>query len=269
MEMNIDFHFPKNINLNSPPLTEAWLEVRWQLEATETPNFAVDRKFPFALGLFRSKVKNEFGNVTPLEPSRFPQEMVPHSVHYRFTPIGESWPMLQLGPGVASVNFTNPYTWEVFKTRALYLREQLNYAYENEIQVSSLALRYRNAFEFDYESDDIFNYLQKSLNITIAVPKYISNTITRVSWPQHLNTSLGYALKKPTGQGAIRIATGRKTDTQKPVIVLELEVISIEDSPHYWSTDEGFANWLEDAHDITHEWFFAIIEGDLFDKYQE
>lgn len=267
--MNIDFHFPKNINLNSPPLAEAWLEVQWQLDATGIPNTVVDSKFPFALGLFRSKVKNEFGDITPLDPSRFPQELLPNAVHYRFTPVDKSWPMLQIGPGVASVNFSDPYTWEDFKARSMYLREQINDVYENDIQVKRLDLRYRNIFEFDYESRDLLQYLQKDLNITIAFPKHISDEITQLSWPQHLNSTFSYDLKKPTGRGAIRIATGKKTATQAPVIVVELEVISTQDSMAYWSTDDGFAKWLENAHDVIHEWFFAIIEGDLFDKFRE
>ena len=36
----------------------------------------------------------------------------------------------------------------------------------------------------------------------------------------------------------------------------------------HWSSDEAFDHWLSSAHTIIHEWFFALIEGDLRQGYE-
>ncbi|MCP5094795.1 MAG: TIGR04255 family protein [Chloroflexi bacterium] len=255
-----EFHFQEDLPLTKPPLKEAWLEVRWNLDSDPAP------QFPFALGIFRQSIKEEFDTATPLEQARVPIEMLPHVVRYRFTKGESKFPLIHLGPGVASVNYTSSYTWEIFKEKAEYLREKLNFAYEDNLSIERLVLRYRNTIEFDFINEDLLEFMQSKLNISITPPLHIPGSAAFSTWPRGLSTTLEYELKKPAGKGTIKLDTIIDKEKDKPGIQFQLEIFSLGEEN--WATSGNFITWLEDAHSIIHEWFFALIEGSLFKKFE-
>ena len=122
-DKSFDFKFPANIKLNNPPLVEAWLEIRWKLEQFgPAPGLLRDPAFPFALGILNSNIKNRFSFRTDLAASAAPQDMLPYVVRHKYRPEEDGWPIIQLGPGVATANFTSPYTWSDFRELSLFLR---------------------------------------------------------------------------------------------------------------------------------------------------
>ena len=46
-----------------------------------------------------------------------PDEFTPHIVHHRFRVSPDGWPLLQVGPGVFTVNDTANYRWTEFEKR--------------------------------------------------------------------------------------------------------------------------------------------------------
>jgi uncharacterized protein (TIGR04255 family) len=255
-----DFYFPENIPLSNPPLIEAWLEVRWNLEDDN------DSQFPFALGVFKESIEEHFGNVIRLEQAKFPIDFLPHIVRYRFNGGEQEYPMFQLGPGVASANFSTQYTWEEFKNEAKYLREKLNNAYNDNLSVERLALRYRNIIEIDPIEDNLLEFLQTKLNLSIVPPEHIPGYVADVNSPREINNSYSYDLTKPFGKGVIRLATAKNRSDDAQAILLELQLLS--PGNENWSLDEAFEQWLEEAHSVLHEWFFAFINGSLLENYQ-
>jgi len=114
-----------NIQLQNSPLLEAWLEIRWQLVSSKVanPDLLIDPMYRFAIGNFYSGVKHEFPLAEPLPASQAPEGLLPHIPQTRFRPEKDGSPLLQLGPGVATVNFIKqPYSWHAFKEKALFLR---------------------------------------------------------------------------------------------------------------------------------------------------
>ena len=255
-----DFHFSEDIPLTNPPLMEAWLEVRWRLDQDR------DAQFPFALGVFKESIKEKFDNVTALEQAKIPIEMVPHMVRFRFSMGEQKFPMIQLGPGVASMNYSSPYSWETFKDEAEFLRGKLNAAYDHSLLIEKLVLRYRNIIDFDYINEDLFVFLNNQLNFSMSLPSQIPGSVASVSWPRGLETTFEYELKKPVGKGIIRINTAKHNVNEKRVMMLQLEVLS--PGGETWITEDAFTTWLEDAHNVVHEWFFALVDGSLLDKYK-
>jgi uncharacterized protein (TIGR04255 family) len=57
----------------------------------------------------------------------------------------------------------------------------------------------------------------------------------------------------------IRVATGQKNNI--PAIVWETIIESAGDDLPSMPTD--FSNWIDAAHEITDDWFFKMIEGEL------
>jgi uncharacterized protein (TIGR04255 family) len=270
------FHFDPEIELESNPLLEAWLEIRWQLERDNTTQLMRDPGFPFALGVFYNSVKDQFGYKKELEASRAPEDMLPYVIRHRFRPSKGTWPLLQLGPGVATVNFTKPYTWDLFKEKALYLREKLVDAYDKtELKAQTVALRYRNGVPFEYGSNNLLDFFNQNLNTSVTLSAHIPGSVSSTTRPTSANIFLTFDLLEPKGTGTLRLGTGgrqRKDETNQEIteqmLIWQLEVASGGNDAPALSEEDEFAHWLTSAHAVIHEWFFSLIDGPLFKRYK-
>jgi uncharacterized protein (TIGR04255 family) len=64
---------------------------------------------------------------------------------------------------------------------------------------------------------------------------------------------------RPRGLASLRLFIGEKEGS--PSVLWDTVVESADqDLPRL---PDGFLGWLEEAHAITHDWFFKMIEGDL------
>jgi uncharacterized protein (TIGR04255 family) len=270
-------HFPADIKLESSPLLEAWLEIRWRLQRDAKTELIRDPGFAFALGVFYKSVEDPFGYREDLEASHAPEDMVPYVVRHRFRPGKGEWPLLQLGPGVATVNFTEPYTWDDFKEKAVYLRNKLLDAYgESGLGAQRLALRYRNGVPFRYGSNNLLDFLDQNLNTSVTLPVHIPGPVSSANWPTSANIVLTFDLQDPRGTGTLRLGTGTRTqqdpktgqETKDEMLIWQLEVASKgDDAPELVEEDE-FTRWLTSAHVVIHEWFFSLLDGPLFKHYK-
>lgn len=273
-----EFHFPMDVKLRSNPLAEAWLEIRWKLTPSEAhPNLQRDPHFKFALGPFSESVKNEYGFIENLSASNIPEDVVPYVVRHRFRPKPNTWPLLQIGPGIAAVNFLRYGRWEDFEQAALYLQRKLVAAYQSEdLTTESVALYYRDIEPFSYSEGSVLEFLQTYLNTSVILPEHIPGGAGRQKYPSHSDLAFTYDLDFPKGQGTIRLSTGtRHGESLEPTNVIAQEVVIWqheitsrgEDAPAI-SDEIQFRSWLNDAHTVIHEWFFSLIDGPLRAKYE-
>lgn len=266
-----------NITLQASPLAEAWLDIRWKLDTSdENPMFKQDESFPYALGNFYSLVKSKFGYRENLDISILPVDISPYRVRHRFRTKADGWPLLQLGPGIASFNMTQPYDWNTFKEGSLFLRESVVSSYEDmELVTDTVILHYRNAFPFDYTDSDLLRFLREKLNFSLTLPKTLPGTVVSTENPTSANLQMTFDLSAPKGTGALRLSTGSREvqngeETITENIVIEQIDISSggSDAPDI-NDATPFGNWLDDAHNVAHEWFFAIIDGDLRKRFEK
>ena len=273
--------FPKDIQLKENSLVEAWLELRWktepangQLDASPPDTEMVDPQFAIALGNFFHVVKKTgYSTAERLPAANIPEHFAPHFVRYRFAKARGAWPILQIGPGIATVNFTKPYTWPLFRTEAELLRSSLVKAYEPEdILPNAMVLRYRNAFKYLDTPHSLLPFLADSLNFEISLSERIPGRLARSSGPQEFAVNLGYDLLYDGLRGNIKIAKGKNRNDEGQevdVVVVDLEVHATKVRSSLISSERHFMQWLEEAHDVTHEWYFALIDGALRQKYEE
>lgn len=265
--------------LTSPPLIEAWLELRWRLEETRSmPPMMRDPGYQYALGPFFSSIKGLFPHKEELDANQAPLDIFPHVVRHRFRAEPNGWPMVQIGPGVVSLNFSEPYDWKTFRTRARFVVDRLLDAYvDYPFEPELAALRYRNAEPFEYTKGNLFDFLQDRLNTAISIPEEIPGQSSSRDSPSSVNIVVTYDLNTPKGSGTIRYATGSRkgavqlsgASTVSEVLMFQIEVASSgQDCPDFTAGEE-FVSWLESAHSIAHGWFFSLIEGPLLDKYGE
>jgi len=278
MPTNTKRHFPSDIALPRQPLLEAWLEIRWQLEPPEPAPLRRDPNYPFALGSMYDLVKAQYPFREDLEASRAPLEVLPYVVRHRFRPSESEWPVLQLGPGVATVNLVRPYSWDRLREAAEFLRANLLAAYGGSIPpLDYCALRYRNAVPFEFTRSSIIEFLPSSLNSRIDLPAHIPGFPASSASPTSLILAVTYDLAEPKGTGRIQLGTGNgqapditpTADQPSELLLWDIEVTSGgRDAPPV-NDPAGFSKWLDDAHAVIHEWFFSLIDGVLFREYSK
>jgi uncharacterized protein (TIGR04255 family) len=257
--------FPSDIQLLNSPLIEAWLEVRWEL--TQNPSgMIVDPKYPYALGVFFDSIRDTFGYSEELPASQAPEGILPYVVQHRFRGTKDGWPLIQIGPGVATVNFVEPYKWSTFQQTALFLGEKLLKAYDSQLRIQAVYLRFRNGHRYAYSTKNILDFLKDNLNTTFSLPE---NIISQTSdpFPKQLHIAIQYGLDEPPGIGQITIGSAQIKPDNADLVLWELEVNSQYETAPDIENKEAFCKWLDDAHRVLHEWFLSLIEGTLLEEY--
>jgi uncharacterized protein (TIGR04255 family) len=249
--------------LKNKPLVEALLELKWKLDEV-APGVLQDPVYPLFLGRFHERLRKSYSYIEPLPAVHVPDELTPQVVKYRFRASKDGWPVVQAGPGVATLNFTESYDWDKFAAAAHPFFDDLLDAYAVEDQgprptFSSALLRYINAVPFDAVGKDVLKLLDTKFHTRVALPPKINSTDVVAGPAQGLQLLVSYPLKTPAGTGTIRFSTGAKQG--QPALIWELNVVSTnEQAPQ----DDGiFKKWLNDAHEVVERWFFALIEGEL------
>lgn len=261
--------YSEDLVLESTPLVEAWLELRWELEqVVPTADFQRDPGFPIALGVFYSKIRDRYPVKRDTQSVAAPLEMMPYVARHQFLQDGKNYPLLQLGPGVASVNFTDEYEWADFMKETEFLVESLAESYSDSEIVPALAtLRYRNAHDVQYFEKDLFSYAKQNLNTSIELPEQIPGFASEKKIPTSADLAFTFDLTKPKGTGTFRLTTGKRNRDQSQILVSQMEIASGgKDCPNFLDYQE-FQPWLSDAHLVAHEWFFSMIEGNLSSEY--
>jgi uncharacterized protein (TIGR04255 family) len=254
--------------LKHKPLVEALVELKWSLP--DAPSEGRGDVYPLLLGRLHERVREDYPYVEPLPAANVPDQLTSHMVKYRLRTSRDGWPLLQVGPGVSTLNFTDSYDWERFSEEAKSFFSKLLEAYAVDgdsprPEFTSALLRYINALEFDPANSDVLDCLAKRFNTRFLLPEGIHSAEQVQGSPVALQIAATYPLAAPPGTGTIRFTTGAKKG--KPAIIWESNILSVGNQTP--QDAEAFEQWLRSAHDVAETWFFAIIKGELeelFDK---
>jgi len=251
--------------LKNKPLVEAILEVRWELaqpiQVSGVPQVATptaDPHYRLLLGRLFDRFQKEYPAHEQLPTATLPDEMVGHMVQHRFRAARDDWPLVQVGPGILTLNDTRRYTWIDFQQRAKEAVVRLFDAHPNvsEFRIQGLVLRYIDAVEFHYEEESAFAFLRDKLKVDISLPPTLFEQTGIVHSPRSLSWQATFQCSNPRGGVLVSFATGQKEG--KPAILWETTVLSQRDDLP--AMPSGFPAWIDAAHEITHDWFFKLIE---------
>lgn len=113
------FTFGPHLELNrheklpKAPLREVIFELRWGLGYDPSSKQELDLGFDMAQGQFKHLVEQEFPFHRRLTPQNFPLSLFSHKVVHQFWKAENTYPLLQLGPGLFSQNDTEKnYVWD-------------------------------------------------------------------------------------------------------------------------------------------------------------
>ena len=253
--------------LTNKPLVEALLELQWSLKPVG-PNALKDPSYPLYVGRLYEKCKNIYQYYEELPTAQIPDELSPYTMKYRFRKHKDGWPLIQVGPGIAAINFTEKYDWKSFLEASKHFYKDLHESYilDNKQlppKLTSILLRYINAVQIS-DHVNLFDFLAKQLHTKIVLPREISESDNVSKYPNNFELNVTCLLKVPNAVGSIRFGFGLKN--AKPAIIWELQVRSLgENVPQEPSKYE---TWLAEAHDAIEQWFKTLIKGKLHKQFK-
>jgi len=188
-------------------------------------------------------------------------------VQHRFRKGKDQWPLIQIGPGIITVNDTDGYLWEDFEKRIIKSVNTLFESYpdsKNNLKLSSVVLRYIDGIAFDFEKEDIFSFLKEQMKTSINLyPKLFEDTGVKKQ-PLDFDLRNSFVSTKPKGVVHIRFVRGKT----KELDALLLETIVQSTTEYVPKGQDEIVDWVKDAHDLTDDWFFKLIRGKLLRRFE-
>lgn len=252
--------------LKNKPLVEAIFELRWNLQEL-TPGMKIDPHYKLLIGRLYDKLNNEYPFHEQLPSAAMPDEIAGYIVQHRFRKDKDKWPLVQIGPGIITINDTEGYIWEEFEKRIIQIVNTLFEAYpesKNNLKVNRLLLRYIDAIAFDFEKDDISFFLREQMKTKIELYQNLFENTGVGKVPLGLDLRFSFASNKPKGAIHIRFTRGKRKEIDTLIWETMVESVSA-DIPEVQSAID---DWIKKAHDLADDWFFKLIEGKLVRRFE-
>ena len=251
--------------LKNKPLVEAIFELRWELK--KSAQGMIDPHYKILIGTIYDRVKDEYPFYEPLQTATIPDEIAGYVVQHRFRKSEGKWPLIQIGPGIITLNDTEGYVWEDFQKRIYHMVDVLFDAYpdaENNLKINWLLLRYIDAVDFNYDENDIFSFLSENLKIQVNIYEKLFEETGVEKLPIGFDLRFSFPANKPQGAVHLRFVRGKRKNVD--ALIWETQVQSVGE--HAPKTKEQIKAWAIDAHALTHDWFFKMIEGELMRRFE-
>jgi len=247
--------------LKNKPLVEAILEVRWALEAGPTPDMKRDPYYKFLLGKLFESVKKEYPHHEELPAAIAPEDLTPFMVHHRFRAKPDGWPLLQVGPGVFTVNETEAYQWVTFERCINDAIPKLVAAHPEPeaLKFDTIILRFINAIPLDFARVNVLTFLSEQMRTNCSLPSSIFEGGVVSGSPVEISNQIVFPCTKPRGVLLFKFHSGKKREA--PALIFQISFVSRGD--HVPTMPTGFNEWAEAAHAIVETSFFQLIAGDL------
>lgn len=254
--------------LKNKPLKEVILELRWELPETTPSGEKFDPNYRRFLARMEESVIGDYTKYKPLPAADVPEKLIPHVVQHQFWTADNTWPVIQVGSGIITVNDTAGYRWLNFRERISYLVELFFKAHpdSSNLNLSRTLLKYINARKFDYDQADAFVFLKDKLKVGIDMSQIMSQDSQMTATPHALNLTTVFLSQQPKGSIEIKIRRGKIHEDD--VLFWELTSFTAgRDVPG--ARQQDIVTWSEDAHSLIRELFFKMIEGELLEEFEE
>lgn len=252
-----------NEELTNKPLIEAIFELKWKLQKFENGDQDPNK---ILAGMLYDKLKKDYPYFEKLAAADLPDEVAAYKVQNRFRVDKEKWPVVQIGPGIITVNDTENYKWEDFEKRIIEVVNILLDIYPNpkNLIFNSLLLRYIDSIDNFSTENNMFSFLEEKMHTKIELDEKLFEPKGVDINPLGIDFQTTFMSSKPKGAITLRFVRGDIENISK--LVLETIFLSLEkDVPN--DKDE-IKQWLMEAHKLTDDWFFKLIEGDLYERFK-
>ena len=249
-----------------PPLVEAIVEIRWELKRDQQTQRLRDVAYPMMYGRLYERLKKDFPLIEDLPATQAHPEAAPYVVRHRLRKDKESWPALQIGPGIITINETKNYSWTELRALTLRLVEAIVELFprqEMPLNFVKTEVRYINAIRLDSPDEHPLAFFQEKLHTKLELDAALFDGSGIGQKPLDVGVNLVYPLSRPIGNLLIALNLG-EVDA-KPAVLFQTIVQSFgETAPQ---DTEGFTNWLLEAHEISEHSFHTFCKGPLMNRF--
>ncbi|MEI9894277.1 MAG: TIGR04255 family protein, partial [Chthoniobacter sp.] len=248
------------MKLTNPPLVEAVFAVRWKL-SPHKDGYWIDPKYQIALGRFQSLIEKQFPVWEKLPMAEAPEQVAAYHPLHRFRVSANQYPMLQLGPGVLTINNSTGYEWSEFEDLCMRTVHFLIDAYRDSvIELHNLELRYVNTHPLnELQSMD---FLAQKMGVIIQLPEGLFSGQAVQRKTTSFNFSAGFENSTPPGVAQINLRQGKRGTV--PSLLWDFGFLAQKELPDF---PEGLPEWLKQAREVAHQWFLALTEKHLLEGY--
>jgi uncharacterized protein (TIGR04255 family) len=251
--------------LLSPPLLESIFELRWELEGDPQAGRLRDPAYPMMYGRLYEKLKKDFPLIEDLPSTQVHHEASPYAVRHRLRKEKDSYPLIQVGPGLVTVNDARGYSWTRFRgwiEKVAGLVKELYPAGAFPLNFIKAELRFVNGVRFDPQLNHPLQFLREMLNTKIEFNPELFASQEISSKPLAVALNVAYPLSSPVGNFALSVGMGQIEG--KPALIFQTMIQSVGETAPQNGT--SLAAWLKQAHQTASHAFLSMCHGPLLQK---
>lgn len=250
--------------LENPPLLEAIFEVRWG--ETSPGEFTYSN---FDQALFTGKlsaIADQHGFTLTEMISDGTRPTLPMEVTHRFRKEENTWPCLQAGLGVFTVNQTaDDYSWKTFQNTIQLGMEIFDKSGPKKISSIedslTLILRYHDLFYIE-DGMSTEDYLKNNFHIEANLPNnFFSNEFFKPN-SSSIRCQFNLISSNPKGEVIIKFANAIIDD--KPGLLLETLVIARSSDFSKQIDTPSILEWANQAHILQKHAFNTLVNSDAY-----
>lgn len=252
--------------LAKPPLLEAIFELRWEMEVDQQAQRMRDPSYPMMYGRIYEHLKKELPFTEDLPSVQAHPEATPYVPRHRMRKQANAYPLIQMGPGILTINHSKDYSWSEFQAlilRTVDLVIQFFPIDKMALNPIKAELRYVNGIPFDIAKENPLAFLHEKLHINVEPDPEILSRNGLDGRPNNVGVNLSYVLSKPAGFLGFSANLGQVEG--KPAYIVQTAIQSVgEVTPN---DPEQFATWLEKAHEVAENCFQVFCKGTLMSQF--
>lgn len=256
-----------------PPLVEAIFELRWEIENLQNAqnnqgSYAAlrDPAYPVMYGRLYERLKKDFPVIEDLPSASVHPETTPFAPRHRLRKTKGGYPLIQVGPGIITVNEIKGYSWSSFRSLIARVIESVIELYPTGVlplNFIKAEMRYVNAIRFDLAKENPLTFLEEKLHTKLSLDPQLYSLNSLNERPNSLGLNISHTLEKPMGNLSIGINLGQFEG--KPAFVQQTLIQSFGEIVP--PDAAGMGAWLDDAHVAAENCFQVLCKGSLMDKF--
>lgn len=246
--------------LPKAPLQECIFEIRWELDIDPSNNQQFDFGFSMAQGKLQEIVNHEFPSFTRKLPYGFPEQALKHQVINQYWAKPNTWPVLQLGPGIFTVNETEiNYDWK--KNYFPLIDKAMDWihkAYNQKLNINYASLRYIDSVKpKDYGFEGRWqDFIQEHFNFSFVNSFNSRGAIKGIKFEQYFDLVDKSSLHISMNSGKYR-----KTDDE--ALIWQTSVIKASKFEK-----DSLISWVKNAHSTTSDLFKEMTKPKFYDSFK-
>lgn len=249
-----------------PPVVEVIFELRWEIENDQQNGRMRDPSYPMMYGRLYERLKKDFPVIEDLPSVQAHPEATPYVPRHRMRKDKNGYPLVQVGPGIITINDAKGYSWSSFRSLILRVVESVLDLYPQEnlpLNFIKAEIRYVNGIRFDMAKENPLAFLAEKLHMKVELDPELFVLNGLHERPNAVGLNLAYALEKPMANLAISANLGQFEG--KPAIIQQTLIHSFGEMVP--SDVDGFGPWLEESHQVAENCFQVFCKGELMGKF--